>query len=176
MTTYNRRKILERTFPTLVAQDFPAQEWEIVVVDDGSIDGTREYLLAVQVPCAIRVISQENRGQVRAQDFGLQHVRGKLVLLLDDENLCSPTLVHEHVAAHVGNERLVVFGRTLLDPTSRRSVVSDWTARWFGTYDPDLAAKLEPKFSFDMALAPNSSVSRKGIVEAQGFDEQFGFA
>ena len=42
--TYNRRHVLERTLPGVLAQDFPPQDYEVIVVMDGSTDGTAELL------------------------------------------------------------------------------------------------------------------------------------
>ena len=55
--TYNRRDLLARTLPTVLTQDFPAHEYEVVVVVDGSTDGTIEFLRDLRPPCVRRSVS-----------------------------------------------------------------------------------------------------------------------
>src|SRR5262245_32795364 len=61
--TYNRRNVLARTLPTIFTQDFPVDEYEVVIVVDGSTDGTSELLHSLKPSCALRIYEQPNRGQ-----------------------------------------------------------------------------------------------------------------
>src|SRR5689334_7759691 len=109
--TYNRKEILVRTLETLFAQNFPSQDYEVVVAVDGSTDGTVEYLRGLRPPCGLRVVEHErNRGQAAARNSALHAARGDLVLLIDDDDLCDPNLLREHVNAHKGSPGLVIEG------------------------------------------------------------------
>jgi len=119
--TFNRRAILERTLAALAAQT--QRDFRVVVVDDGSTDGTWEWLerravtppmtpLALMAPTAptsgapqIVALRQENRGQGQARNRGLQEVGEELVLFLGDDVIPRPGLIAEHRAAHVQQAR-----------------------------------------------------------------------
>src|SRR5690348_1955370 len=56
--TFNRREVVLRTLETLSAQDFARDQYEIVVVVDGSTDGTAAAVRSVEVSCALSVVEQ----------------------------------------------------------------------------------------------------------------------
>ncbi|HEX9732995.1 MAG TPA: glycosyltransferase family 2 protein [Thermoanaerobaculia bacterium] len=101
IATYDRRPILERTLDALAAQT--RRDFLVVVVDDGSGDGTWEWLesraSAAAVP-ELAVARQENRGQGQARNRGLRLAAGPLTLFLGDDVIPRPDFVAEHLAAH----------------------------------------------------------------------------
>jgi glycosyltransferase involved in cell wall biosynthesis len=60
--TFNRREVLERTLPALLAQDLPPQDYEVIIVMDGSTDGTAQLLCDWKPKCPFRVLETANRG------------------------------------------------------------------------------------------------------------------
>jgi SAM-dependent methyltransferase len=72
-----------------VAQDYPADRLEIIVVDDGSTDTTPEVAkrYAAEHPGRIRYIRQDNSGLAAATTRGLQEARGELITLLDADDM-----------------------------------------------------------------------------------------
>ena len=99
--THNRRAILERTLAALAAQS--QSDFRIVVVDDGSTDGTWEWLEQQSARASrpqLVVRRQENRGQGQARNRGLREVGEELVLFLGDDIIPRPGFVAEHRAAH----------------------------------------------------------------------------
>src|ERR1035441_8611678 len=115
IATYNRCKLLSRTLPALWSQLFPSDEYEVIVVVDGSTDGTVEYLRTHSDHPNLRVIEQPNRGQAAAINAGLKASRGELVLFLDDDILVGPTLVAEHARAPRTTNACLVFGPVMID-------------------------------------------------------------
>ncbi len=99
--TYNRRAILERTLDALGDQS--RRDFRIVVVDDGSTDGTWEWLEMRAVTArrpSLSIVRQANRGQGQARNQGLRQVEEPLVLFLGDDIIPRRELVAEHLAAH----------------------------------------------------------------------------
>jgi glycosyltransferase involved in cell wall biosynthesis len=84
--TYNRLPLLKATLASVFAQTFT--DYEIVVVDDGSTDGTADCVRGFGA--AIRVISQPNQGPGAARNKGLQEARGGYVAFLDSDDLWFP--------------------------------------------------------------------------------------
>ncbi len=115
--THNRRAILERTLDALAAQS--QRDYRVVVVDDGSTDGTWEWLqsrAASAHPPQLAVLRQQNLGQGRARNLALRQVEEELVLFLGDDIIPRPDFIAEHRAAHARSgarrERLGVVGFT----------------------------------------------------------------
>src|SRR5438552_17827230 len=71
LPTYNRAKFLPQAFAAIQNQQF--QDWELIVVDDGSTDNTRELVteLSRGWPQPVRYVYQENQGAYAARNTGL---------------------------------------------------------------------------------------------------------
>jgi glycosyltransferase involved in cell wall biosynthesis len=93
--TYNQGQFVEEAIESVLAQDFPADKMEILVVDDGSTDGTREQVL--RFGQRVRYIYKENGGQASALNLGFAESRGKIVALLDADDLWMPSKVRRVV-------------------------------------------------------------------------------
>jgi glycosyltransferase involved in cell wall biosynthesis len=90
--TYNRAQILPRLIDALAAQTYPAAQFEIVIVDDGSNDGTQEVLrrLSASLPDRLIWTRQENAGPGVARNLGARTARGDLLYFIDDDCLPDP--------------------------------------------------------------------------------------
>lgn len=86
--TYNYGQYVEEAIASVLAQGFPVEEREILVVDDGSTDDTQERLQKFGE--AIRYLRKPNGGQASAFNFGLEHARGEVIALLDADDLWLP--------------------------------------------------------------------------------------
>jgi glycosyltransferase involved in cell wall biosynthesis/peptidoglycan/xylan/chitin deacetylase (PgdA/CDA1 family) len=169
--TYNRRDLIARTLPTVLAQDLPREDWEIIVVVDGSTDGTAEYLRGLEAPVAIRVIEQPNRGPGAARNAGLRAARGEIALLLDDDSLCEPSFLRQHLAAHNGLGPCVVFGPTLIARESRPGISSDYVTSLFAEFRDRLVGNGGPRSAAELELFSNCSAPRGLLVDQGGYDE-----
>lgn len=169
--TYNRRKLLARTLPTILEQTYPPDKYEVIIVVDGSTDGTVDLLRQFHPSCGFRILEQRNCGQAAAENAGLRAAKGDLVLFLDDDLLCDPYLVAEHIAVHKSAENLVVFGPIYVSEESPRTLATSATRRfadfWFGRLQ-----KAGVSLPLDAYLAPNSSAQRTTLLAHGGFDEE----
>jgi glycosyltransferase involved in cell wall biosynthesis len=86
--TYNYAHYIEDAVRSVLAQNFPAELREILVIDDGSTDDTEARL--AKFGGAIRYFKKANGGQASAFNFGLQHARGEYVALLDADDVWLP--------------------------------------------------------------------------------------
>jgi glycosyltransferase involved in cell wall biosynthesis len=97
---YNVSSYIEETLRSVVAQNFC--NWECIVVDDGSSDGTAVRVAGFRDP-RLRLIRQANEGVSAARNRGFSASSGAAVLFLDADDLLHPTALarlHEHLAAH----------------------------------------------------------------------------
>ena len=99
LATYNRADRLRVCLDALDRQTCPLDDYEVVVVDDGSSDRTRELLESYRPRYRFRPIHQSNTGQPRALNRGVESAQGRFCLLLDDDIIAHPDLVREHLAA-----------------------------------------------------------------------------
>lgn len=177
VATYNRRASLRRLLDSLFAQELEAAEMEIVVVDDGSTDGTRAMVEAMQAPCPLRVISQPNAGQAHARNTGWRAGTGRVVLFLDDDLECPPTLLAEHLAAHRADDgyddrRVVVGGLTASRP-ARPSMAWELRDRQLAEWTQRLDRSPTLVWPDDAYVFTNCSVSRSMLERVGGYDEAF---
>ena len=86
--TYNYGEYIEEAVSSALAQDFPAEQREILVVDDGSTDDTQERLQKFGE--AIRYLRKPNGGQASAFNVGFEHARGEVIALLDADDVWLP--------------------------------------------------------------------------------------
>ena len=90
---YNERECIESTVRSLAESDHPC---EVLVIDDGSTDGTPEIVEALGLP-QVRVIRQPNAGKSAALNNGLRHASCELVVMMDGDTVFEPATVRELV-------------------------------------------------------------------------------
>jgi glycosyltransferase involved in cell wall biosynthesis len=88
--TYNRAHVLPQTLQSVLAQTF--QDFEVWLVDDGSVDNTREVVASV-VGKRMHYVWQENRGESVARNHGIRSSTGELVAFLDSDDLWVPEML-----------------------------------------------------------------------------------
>jgi len=82
--TYNHERFIEHALASVMQQDFPASEREILVVDDGSTDRTAEIIRKFEP--RIRLIRKKNGGQASAFNAGIPECRGEIIAFLDGDD------------------------------------------------------------------------------------------
>jgi dolichol-phosphate hexosyltransferase len=84
MPVYNERATIERAIAEVLAAALPVADRELIVVDDGSTDGTREWLAATDWPAEVRLVLHErNAGKGAAIRTALRHARGTYATIMD---------------------------------------------------------------------------------------------
>jgi glycosyltransferase involved in cell wall biosynthesis len=198
--TYNRKVILEKCLSALLVQTYPHDKYEIIVIDDGSTDGTgemvdrlvEEHRLTEQPaitpgvkPCVTRPSErpserliyewQEHTSAAAARNRGIRKAVGELVILLDSDIVTLPDFIEAHVFAR-------------LDPACEaredgafpigfspddKTIVH---GRVIYTEDLDNPTSTQKRLS-DISMAffasGNVSIARRWLVEAGLFDEDF---
>jgi GT2 family glycosyltransferase len=101
--TYNRAHLIGRALGSVAAQTRPAEE--IIVVDDGSTDGTAEAV--AKMAAGVRVLRQEHAGVSAARNRGIAAARGEWIAFLDSDDVWLPRKLErqvDFVGAHPGAE------------------------------------------------------------------------
>src|SRR5580704_10746400 len=86
--TYNHERFIEEAIVSVLEQDFPASEMEILVVDDGSTDRTPE--IVQKFSSRVHSLRKDNGGQASAFNFGIPHAEGEIVAFLDGDDWWAP--------------------------------------------------------------------------------------
>lgn len=96
---FNEEKTLAGTIDSLLALEYPADKLDIVVIDDGSKDGTaaigREY--AARFPGKVSFLQKENGGKYTALNLGIKQSRGEIIGCLDADSFAAPDALVEAV-------------------------------------------------------------------------------
>src|SRR5438445_8800501 len=86
--TYNHERFIEQAIVSVLEQDFPAADREIIVVDDGSTDRTPEIVKKFEP--RVRLLRKENGGQASAFNAGIPECQGEIVAFLDGDDWWAP--------------------------------------------------------------------------------------
>lgn len=98
LPTYNRAHLLSKAIESVLAQTFT--DWELVIVDDGSTDNTKE-LVTAYADDRIRYIYQENQERSAARNNGIKQSRGAYICFLDsDDYFLKDKLLRFHEVSH----------------------------------------------------------------------------
>ena len=171
--TFNRRAQLERTLVGLAAQTDLEHEVEVIVVSDGSTDGTDDWLRSGAAPLPVSACYQPNSGPAAARNHGVSAARGSLILFLDDDVVPAPDLISTHVHHHRSlDDDLVVVGPMRTPEDLPLSPWVKWEQRMlYKQYDAMLRGDWEatPRQFY----TANASLARRHLESAGGFDPAF---
>ncbi len=168
LPSYQRRDLVCAAVRALAEQT--VLPLEVVVVVDGSTDGTAAALRALELPFPLHVVEQANAGAARARNRGATQAQGELLLFLDDDMMAAPDLLQVVRDAHVAGAEAVVGhiplvpGTDLFDLGEGRG---DWPAR---RRDRLLATGIR---TMSDVLTGQLSVRRDVFEALGGFDERF---
>jgi len=170
ITTYNRRELLRKCLAALRVQTFPHDRFEIIVVDDGSTDGTEELMRDVVKRSGgwLRYFHQENSGLAAARNLGISKTRGTIVAFLDDDCIPTRNWVYE-ISRMYEDPRVAGTGGTIR-AVPPKTLVSTYLAHIRLNETPGMSGE---KVIF--LIGGNASYRRDVLALMKGFDELFVF-
>lgn len=175
LPTYNRLARLQRVLSGLERQTYPLAEAEVIVISDGSSDGTNEWLAAAGPHTCLRLVPilQANQGVAAARNAGLARATGDLVLFIDDDVVPAPQLIAEHLAPHAAHgDGVVVLGPMLTPPDFHMQAWVRWEQEMLAKQYADMVAGHWAPTARQFYTG-NTSLARRYLVEAGGFDPGF---
>src|SRR2546428_8400351 len=150
-------------------QSTPPGSFEVVVVDDGSVDGTAEWLAAQTFLFDCKVLRQTNQGPSAARNAGVRVSRGDILVFVDDDFVPDRDLLQEHMRIHDAEDAVVVMGPARSLPHYRQPWIAWQQVTLERAYDAMARGDLQP--SFREFWAGNCSVARERVVAVGGFDQ-----
>nr|WP_246841277.1 glycosyltransferase family 2 protein [Chroococcidiopsis sp. TS-821] len=147
--TYNRQPILAKCLKALerqnLATDTAIEGYEVVVVDDGSTDGTLEWLQdnAAKFP-HVRSLLQDHQGPAAARNLGVEHAQGDTIIFIDSDLVVTENFLQAHADGlqqgqkTYGSDRIFTYGLVIntcnfADPTAEPYKITDFSAAYFAT-------------------------------------------
>lgn len=167
--TYNRLPILQKCLRALEYQDIRADSvitgYEVVLVDDGSTDGTLEWLEAHKDEFPhVTWYFQDHQGPAAARNLGVKEAKGDTIIFIDSDLVVTENFLQAHADALVkgeeqlGRDRIFTYGWVINtcdfdNPNSEPYKITDFSAAYFAT--------------------GNVAIARKWLEEAGLFDTRF---
>lgn len=166
--TYNRLPILQKSLAALEKQTFTnstIDDYEIVVIDDGSTDQTLAWLAenTVHLP-HVMIFEQNHQGAAAARNLGVVKAQGDTIVFIDSDLVVTEVFLQSHADAlmrgkqELNSDRLFTYGAVINtnnfdDPTSEPYKITDFSAAYFATGNVAIARKwLEEAGLFDLGF------------------------
>ena len=169
IATRNRAQLLRLCLESLDRQTAAPEDYEVVVVVDGSSDGTAEMLDRLEPRHELTVVEQPHSGASAGRNAGAARARGTVLLFLDDDEVAGEDLVSAHLEAHRTQERIVVIGaieRRVPERADRYARLSAVDAAWRIEQ-----LKLRAPTFWD-CFGGNCSLTRATFEESGGYDAE----
>lgn len=130
---YNGEKYISETIDSVIRQTYP--DWEMIVVDDGSKDGSavivRRY---VEKENRITLLQQPNGGSASARNNGIRHANGQYIALLDSDDLWDPDFLKSQLALMKEKNAICVHGSYRRINEKSEEILKVWKAKKEVTY------------------------------------------
>jgi glycosyltransferase involved in cell wall biosynthesis len=173
MATYNRAETLPETIACLDRQDLPGDEYEVIIVDDGSPDHTRSVVeeLIPKVRFAMTYLRHDNRGPGYTQNRGIRQAMAPWVVLMADDIHMAPGALRAHLDAHQRHpgDNIAILGHVVQSPEFNATVFQR-------LWDPFRFDKLPAGvvLPFTQFWACNISFDRRFMLAHSMFREEMG--
>jgi hypothetical protein len=117
--TYNHERFIEQAIVSVLEQDFPAAEREIIVVDDGSTDRTPEIVRKFEP--GVRLLRKHNGGQASAFNAGIPECKGEIVAFLDGDDWWVPRKLRRVADVFANERRVGLVGHGIIETFADRT-------------------------------------------------------
>jgi len=172
---YNSEKYIEKCIESILNQSY--SNIEIVLVDDGSTDNSREVISNFEEGAKIRCIHQKNNGAAAARNTGIKNANGKYIVFVDADDTCEQEHIENLVRAHKADNTLVICGYNRVfenkivkispgNKTYSKETISELVNAW--TMDPIVGSPCNKLIEKNL-LMENNIEYPEGIKYAEDF-------
>ena len=166
--TYNRKEMLRETLNSLAQQTYPSDHFEVIIVDDGSTDGTAAITAEI-FPFALRYFWQSNQGDAAARNLGAQQSQAEILVFLDDDILVDVGyLTHLMQAYDMGQNNIIVGTCNLWLAETTDFSKNFYASPVFDDTHVVIEVPLRDVYSNNMAL-PRESYFKIGMMQGLDF-------
>jgi GT2 family glycosyltransferase len=168
--SYQRRDQVVACVEALLDQGLPHDLYEIVVVVDGSTDGTTDVLRALGAGATLRIDEQPNQGSARARNEGIAVAQGRFLVFVDDDIIVSPTFLSEHLRVQRETGGVLVIGHLHTDVELDADAITRVVAARLNGHFHGLDARVRVVEALD-CWSGNMSAPADALRAVGGFDE-----
>jgi GT2 family glycosyltransferase len=162
VATYNRQSSLKQLLGSLSKQTLSPSRFEVIIVSDGSTDGTADFVRELSLNCRnLKLLELKNRGPGAARNAGARAARGRYLAFTDDDCLASEDWLEQLLSVFERTGAVGVQGRTTTERLARTPLTHE-----IEVLSPWLAA----------IPTCNAAYRKDAFDVAGGFDESFPFA
>ncbi|MBU0580046.1 MAG: glycosyltransferase [Candidatus Margulisbacteria bacterium] len=168
--TYNHLEALKNTLKSFCHQTY--KNFEVVIADDGSTDGTGEYIKSQKWSFSLQYHFQKNKGRSAARNLGWNKALGDIIVFIDDHAILDSYFLEEHYKTHIACEdtqTVVVRGYAprigdLANVGKISPAPPEKERKWLLKHESD---------PFRTFCTNNISIRKSVIQKLKGFDEDF---
>jgi glycosyltransferase involved in cell wall biosynthesis len=139
-------------------QRIDKSQFEVIVADDGSTDGTDAMVDNIRADFELRYLYQKKKGAAAARNRAIEASHGDIIIFMDSDILPSEDMVGEHIRSHIAEDRIIVQG----------PVIHTWDLE-----NPGRTSWTMANIYLAFFAAGNSSLYKRYLEAAGGFDEDF---
>lgn len=165
--TFNRRETLETVLPSLRNQSFAPENYEILLCDAGSTDGTAALVERLGIP-NLRLLPGQDSGRAGARNRGIREARGQIVLFTDADIIADPELLEQHDESHRRHPGDAVVGCEIQVDSLAQYEDFRRNPAAHARHRPDRGT-----LPWHYFLTGNASVPRGSLLDVGMFDEGF---
>lgn len=131
---YNGGGRIGTTLASLLGQSLEPHRWEAIVVDNNSNDNTAEVVkefIGAHPEVNVRLVSESKQGLSHARNCGIDHARGAILAIIDDDEVACPALLSEYVAFFESHPEAAAAGGRIVAhyPSGRPTWMTSYTER-----------------------------------------------
>ena len=176
--TYNRGRLLKKTVESFICQSLPKDNYEIIIVDNNSTDGTKKIIKDIiqsnNSGVDIRYIFEKRQGVHFARNNGAKEAKNEILYFTDDDMLADKDLLVEilkvfNLGYNVGSATGVILPRFEIEPPE-----------WILKYCYNSVLSLNPKKEEDLIISSrdigvfscHQAIDRKAFFKSKGFNPE----
>ncbi|MHC4616154.1 MAG: glycosyltransferase [Planctomycetota bacterium] len=168
MAVYNCEKFIGRALESVYGQTY--QNFEVVVVDDASTDGTSEILLNMKDSRTVIYRNPENKGLTESLNIGLKLCRGEYIARMDADDVSLPTRFEKQVRFLDERPACLAVGSWCIRIDDSEKVCSKWQ-------HPTSYEDIKKKLLVNNSIFHGTAMVRKEVInEAGGYDEKYTYS
>ncbi|MBU0508476.1 glycosyltransferase [bacterium] len=165
--SWNQFAHIRRLVTELLDQDYETDRYEIIVVDDGSTDGTREWLRSVSNERIRPIFGDRHGGRAASRNRGIKVASGNIVVMIDGDHSVERDFLAIHASRHA-SERCVIVGKSEFEDHPDSRALNHYLNNG-GAAKLSLGSRLPGRYF----LTRNCSVPTDLLLEIGLFDERF---
>ncbi len=136
--TYNREKILYKCLQALNKQSYPANKFEIIIINDNSTDNTETMINNIKIKPNLIYRNKDHSGPAGARNTGLKIAKGEFIVFIDDDIIVNSAFLDAHIQEQKRNQKVIVHGpviytNNLDNPTKEEMKITDFSRSYFAT-------------------------------------------